>query len=452
MGHTKNLKSGFYKIPIPYDDLWFLSQEYLDTRAISQCLHVTGAFDPFPRSKLYSSAIVKRETAPEKLELPSLNPTNIVTCMQECYKLGEEIGTRHERILRLVSWQRRNGTPIKANLAMMKDYAPSMDEQEITKIVVDSYKANNGDGYNYQCIDKVMSQFCRSNCIFFAKKNYTPHVISNSELEKEYHRYAVDGPADTAIFLNKVWDMPDEFIVNPGDLVVLIGNTGRNKTSLLQNLILELKLPTLWLSTEFGRLMLYRRFAQIAHNMTSKEVAEHYRKEQNSLGSAFNFISYLKTTPNIDELEKLISTYDKNIVVIDVLNDIPVKGYQEGVSKDEILAKRLKVMAETYHKMIFCVQHISKSASQHIDKDGNVKELPMTVHSGKGGSGFEQKADSVFAVEGADNSEIRTFRTLKARDNAPFKIIFGVNVDTFKMEQIKFIDPTAEIKIEEKTN
>ena len=432
VGYTLNAKSGLYKTPIFDSELWFITPEKVLQLAKKQNFKRIHK-KLVPPDKLFPH-LIKHETNTKKsvTQMPSFQPNRIVTCMQHCYSQGGREGTRHERIMRMVSWLRRDGIPPKAIIAMMIDYAPSMEPYEIEKAVMDSYEK----GYTYSCNDKVMKQFCDPTCIFAKDKNYIPQLQNAADMDTRLYDY-YQKSATSAIDFSKILGIDTEFNVIPGDVVAFTGVSGMNKTALLQNIIVGLKeyAPIVYISTEFSNNLLHRRFLQIKHNMTKEDIEAHFKVRKNSLGDAISYISYSNITPNLVQIEDMVKKFQPKILAIDVVNDIRVPGYPpRSNQEEEQLAQQLEELSEKHNVVTLCVHHTNKSAAQAHINDG--RELNM--YDLKGSSGFPQKADTVISITqiGGKNSNKRRVQSLKARDNAPFKVDYEVDMTTFKFRRI----------------
>jgi len=435
VGKTINNKSKLYKTPLSLEE--FQSLKALEIQELASKPRLEFKFKKVVIEPKYSHLI---QTNHDKQIVDQVisSPTKIVTCVQRMYNLGEEEGTRHTRIMRMTSAWRRAGMPLSAIITAMKAYAPNMDAYEVEKHVTDVFKK----GYMYGCDDSIMKEFCDPTCIFYKRKNYAPSIINSKDLEKQFVEFARTDFTGKAINLQEYWQLEQPFWLYPGFYVQLIGDTGLNKTALFQNLAIELSnfSPTLYLSTEFGNLLLFRRFCQIAHKLTKDQVVAHYQQHTNTLSNAFAHIHYLKVVPSLNEIEKLVGSFTPKIVMIDTIDDIPVydnrNNQLQGVQAEDALGKGLKQLAEKYETIVMGVHHIRKNATEHISKDGEIKNLPLTLNASKGAGTFVQKADIVFALEGNRNQALRTLSVLKSRDDAPFKKAFVVDVDTFRFEQL----------------
>jgi predicted ATP-dependent serine protease len=141
----------------------------------------------------------------------------------------------------------------------------------------------------------------------------------------------------------------------------------------------------------------------------------------------------MTVAPELDGMKKLIARYNPQIVVIDTIDGIQVSKMKDAISKTEALGMQLKQIATEMDTIIFSVQHITKAAAQN--EKGESKEL--TVHSGKGSSAIEQKADRVLGLEGSRETKQRLIRSLKTRDDESFAFVVQFHADTnFRMEQI----------------
>ncbi|MDR3665438.1 MAG: AAA family ATPase [Ignavibacteriaceae bacterium] len=431
VGYTINSKSGLYKTPLSWEELKTLSVE--DIKQLASTPRLDVKFKKQIVEPMYQDLICNEVRTDNKLVVSLDSPSKVVTCVQAMYKVGEELGTRHERIMAMVSSWRRSGIPLSGVIDMIKSYAPSMDQYEIEKHCSDIYKK----GYQFGCEHKTMKQFCSSSCIYYANKDYSADIVSGKDMEKQMVKFARTDFRNRGINLQDIWQIDKPFWIYPGYYVNTIGDTGLNKTALMQNIAIAIPQfsPILYLSTEFSNLLLFRRFTQIAHDMTKDQVLEHYQTHENHLSNAFDHIHYLKTTPNLGEIQKLVARFNPKIVIIDTIDDINVSGLK-GLEAEQKLAQGLKQLAENQETIIMCVHHIRKDGAETTDKEGVSKAKVLSMRDGKGSGSFNQKADVVIAIEGDRTKTQRRVSILKGRDDSPFKIAFNVDMDTFKFNQI----------------
>ncbi|PJA99570.1 MAG: hypothetical protein CO128_03245 [Ignavibacteriales bacterium CG_4_9_14_3_um_filter_30_11] len=427
VGMTLNEKSQLYKTYIKTTEIWFMT--YSDIYAIAKEQNLGNYPKSFPKlSKTFPHLIQKTKKDIVTLNSSLEDPTRLVTCMQKVYMEGEKVGTRHERMIRMSSWLRRSGIPLKLAITGLQAHFQSLSPYEVEKTVVDIYKK----GYSFSCQDEIMAEFCDSRCIFYKKKDLMPSILSSRDLEKKFTKFIQSDWQKSSINLKNFLEISSDYWIIPEDLVGLIGDTGLNKTAFAQNLAVYLEdlAPILYVNTEFGSNLLFRRFVQIAHNMSKKEVIEHYRANKNKLSEKFRHIHYLNSVPSIDELEDLVKRHNPKFLILDTIDDI-IKAKKTGLDSEDAVAKQLSQLNKKYSIMTMAIHHISKHAA--FDDKGNSKIL--NIHSGKGSSSFEQKCDIVLGIEGKQEDKIRVIKSLKGRDNYPFTTTKYLNQNTFKLER-----------------
>jgi hypothetical protein len=206
-----------------------------------------------------------------------------------------------------------------------------------------------------------------------------------------------------------------------------------HNSCIMQNIVV--KIPhkkVLYFSFEMSLDLTFRRFLQIANNMTKEQVNVHYKKSKTGLAYNINHIKIIHTAPNLTDLRKIIADNSPDVVVIDTLDCLQVTNFNDTNTKTEMIANGLRMLAQSMNIGIIAIQHVSKSAAQ--DEKGYSKA--MTVHSGKGSSSVEQKADRVLSFEGNKEMSTRVFKTLADRDQMPMKMLINFNKQTLVMERI----------------
>jgi hypothetical protein len=427
--HTRNQKTGLYKIPLLPNELLTMSSAEIMELAKNPRMDFRWTSTVEPPTRHLSNLIV--ETAPKKIfngiESPS-DSNGIVTCMQKLFAHGQTVGSRHDDIMRMASAWRRGGVPFGAAASALREWASSMDGAEVTKIVSDVYL----NGFMYSCNDHLMVKWCDPNCIFFKHKNYAVDIASSSQMESNYVKFVNTNFENSSFDLSEFYEMTRPYRVLPGELVIVFGDTGTGKTAWIQNLCVKLKrMDILYLSLEVNQTLIYRRFIQIEHRMTRENVEDYYKVHSNHLSDAIRHIQCITMAVDIQTVHRLIAEMRPRIVVIDVIDGINVKGFTDANTKSMIIARELKQIAIAQNVIIIGIHHISKGAA--IDKHGNPKTLD--VHSGAYSSSLEQKADKVIGIEGNRDEPFRVVTGLKARDETGFQLAFKVDPNTFIFEQ-----------------
>ena len=426
VGYTINHKTKRYKTPFDVQEFLDADLNYVFDK--SSVPRLDFKFQTMPTLEPKYQHLIQKQMARKRAINNLFSPTKIVTCVQDMYKIGEEKGSRHNRMMRMVSAWRRAGVPKPAIVSAMMDYAPSMQKYEVEKHVTDTFE----NGYMWGCDDPIMKQFCSARCVYHTNKDYAPNISTASSMEKEYVKFArTDFSTSSFNFQDIFPQIQEPFMMYPGYFFTLIGDTGLNKTALMQNIAVRLpKFPILYLSTEFGNILLFRRFAQIANGLSKQQVDEHYQVHDNTLSNKFSHIHFLKVTPNLDNIATMIKRTQPKMVIIDTIEDIPVKNERQGTGKDEVLAMRMKQIAEETETIIGAVHHIRKP------QDDNTP-VKITLHQGKGSGSYSQKPDVVIGIEGDRRQTLRTIKILKGRDDAPFEVIQQVDMNTFQFKNLQ---------------
>ena len=434
VGYTINNKSGLYKIPFTYDEITCYSEDQIKKQA-QQITIKKIKIEPTDLN-LHDYIVDISQSYVEK-EITE-NPTKIVTCTQKMYYQGNTEGDRHKRMTAIVSHWRRNGIPQEAVLTSLIDRFSSLEKEEIQRTVEDGYKK----GYIYSCNHATMVKYCDSNCIYYKNKNYNLEVTNMKELENNFCKLVRTDFSRTAFNLNEIFPfvydnatgkyngLNASYMFYPQEYILFIGDTGIGKTMFIQNICIALRrMRILYLSLEVGQDLMFRRFIQIAHNLSKEEVIDYYKTHHNTLGDVIGHIQMVTISPTLDNIRKVIADIQPQLVVVDTTDGITCNDAREMWKSDKV-AIELKQIAQQLNTIIIGVHHISKGAIK--DVKGNPKSLD--VHAGKGSSAAEQKADKVISIEGTRDTNIRIIRSLKARDENGFEAKFTYSPITFKFK------------------
>lgn len=434
VGNTLNQKTGRYKIPLTLEELQTLTAQEITVLAES----VRPEFKSELReavTKILSKFVVEPlPDVPYNTMVSKDKPGQVVTCMQKVFNAGETPGTRHEKILRMTSAFRRAGIPFEGVVTLMQKWAAGLEPYEVRRIVEDLFKK----GYQYACHDTVMAANCDPSCVFFKHKNYSMEVVNAVEMERDFVKFVSTDFTQTSFDLAEFYqifakiDGVDTQISHrfyPGEFVLVIGDTGLGKTAWMQNLCIGLtRMKILYLSLEVHQNLVYRRFVQIAHGMTKEQVYQHYEGAEEHLSSEFSHIQVMTSSPTIGAISRLVADVGPQMIVVDTTDGIEAENQRDDLGRENAIVRGLREIAQRQNVIVVGVHHISKAGAFGGQ---------LNVHSGKGSSGFEQKADKVIAIEGTQQGKVRTIRTLKARDEAPFSLSLHYDTSTFRFTQPK---------------
>jgi len=433
VGFSYNAKSGRYKTPLSAMELYTLKSEGIielskkfGMRKVEHDL--MSKVPDFSHLKVIKASVVKRGDEKEREDA-----TRVVTCAQTMFDEGAENqeGNRHKILMRLVSTWRMRGDSYKSAMVLAKSWNNgSLEEYDLEKQVKYFWKK----GYTPGCDDEVRVKYCDVKCIHYKDKNYVTEVLDSKTMEESFANFMKTDFSRTSFDLNEIYKLKDPYQIYPCEHVVIIGETKLGKSAFIQNICVKLtRMKILYLSLEMDDNLTFRRFVQIAYHMTKQEVRDHYANEGESLTEKIDHIQVMTIAPELDKIARLIKRHRPQMVVIDTMDGIQIRGYSDGNSKTERLGNELKRIAQETKTIIISIHHITKAAS--ASDGGQIKEL--TIHSGKGSSATEQKADKVISIEGSPQTKVRLIRSLGARDETSFAISLQFNADTdFTMEQL----------------
>lgn len=432
--YSLNLKSGLYKIPLTSEEIFKLNHIQIMELAKSNDIRQIPKIEK-DDTKDWSEYI--ELSAPIKGNAtisvdPVSNSVNRINCVQKMYNQGQPRTNRHVEALRIAGVFRRIGVPKQAIESLMREYNKTLAWSEIQRIIDDTFKS----GYAYGCNDSVLMQYCDDKCEFYKRKNLVVTTTNAFEMEDELRDHIKKRlNANNIINLRYMLGLRSDYKIYPGEFVVFMGDTKLGKSMVVQNLMVSYpNIKFLLLSLENGRILDSRRLMQIANDMTKEEVNEALLNGEDSLSEGIKHIKFMDDRLHINDLPKLVTSSECDVIVIDTADQIRTKtDPQNYTGKTEELALAIREIANATEKTLIIVHHISKGSSQ--DEKGKSKQL--TVHSGKGASAIEQKADKVIGIEGDRDGILRTITSLAARDEEPFAVEMRFNKNTFRLEKLR---------------
>ena len=434
VGYSYNMKSKLYKTPIKiwevhnlnYDEIMALSGEF-----VRQDFKHDYMYEIEP---IWNDNVVTLDTkvVVEKVPKTTNNTYNgHVTCVQ---KMADNVveGRRHNLLLRMVSAWYRKGISREGCYALAKTYISTLEYHELVRSV--DYVIDKQ--YRYGCNDPIMAEFCDQKCMFYKRKDYTLDVISPDDMSARFAQFVNTDFTKTSFNLKDIYDISYNYTFYPGELAILIGDTGLGKTAWLQNLVVATpNLKCLYLSLEVHDHLIYRRFMQIANGITKDDVVElHSVDRDEELRKAIlpiEHINIMTAAPEIGSMKQLIIDLQPKVVVIDTIDVIKSDYVNDPFNKMEKIVNELKQLAVQESIIIIGVSHISKGASF---------EQGLTVHSAKGNSVIEQKADKVIGIMGDRDSTRRIVKALKSRDESRFQMAFTFDYDSFRFKETNHAD------------
>lgn len=226
-------------------------------------------------------------------------------------------------------------------------------------------------------------------------------IFTIAEMEQRYQRHVSNSEHDSldlGKWLPKLGKKVRRLM--PGELVLMMGDTGTGKTALLSNLARACKpLPTLMFELELPGELLFERFVAAEMQMACKEVESEYKKGsgagQEVLSKAFPhlFICW-ESRQTIENLEHLIHRAELKIgerpkvVILDYVQLLKGKGSnrRERIAN---IAEDLKVIAKTTRTIIVIASQVSRPDSDSPE---------ITLHDAKEAGELENSAGLVIGA------------------------------------------------------
>jgi nucleoside-triphosphatase THEP1 len=418
--YTINPKTNMYKVPFTYLEFRNLSIDQVNQISLRGDFRSVIKLNGSDLS--YSDRIVRIKDMRRATD--SDEGMDVAVCQQKMF-LANNQTQRHAKMLRMISGRKRGGLSQMETEILMQEWIPrqAKGEREITpyevaRCVNDLYKKH----YPFTCNDPIMKEFCDPKCKFYKYKNYSFEVHTSETAEKDLVKWLGSKEYREITFdLDKVFGLDGQsFNVYPGDFVVIWGDTGIGKSTIAQNIAIGLShMPVLYLTLEYGRVRMVRRFVQMTYNMSKKDILDHYGKNPDETRTdRIQHIDIVDTAPLLSGVEKLITDSGAKVIIIDTIGDIEVESKGDKLIP---IVRTLKGILQAMQHIIICVHHLSKHAAE--DDKGRPKRL--TLHSGLGASIVEHKSSVLIGVERVSSDKddpIRIIRTLKASDESPFEI------------------------------
>jgi archaellum biogenesis ATPase FlaH len=439
---SKHETSGLYKVPLTMQELFTLTADQIKHLASDPPTTRKGfSLEPLEMTeaiwqdavKEAAVAIEKRELALEKkkgFSLPDVvnDPSRYVTCAQTAFARGPVEGQRNHWALRLASWMRRSGLPKSVALMAVRQWAEGED-QKMQQLLVK--KAEEGyDRYKFGCSDPYMSELCDSKCIFYNKKNYSMKLSRAEDMMLDLIAY-LKADKSRGFDLCELYGLKGKsYFIAPGEVVMVTGDTGLGKSTIVQNWISDLGRPSVYLNLEMAEKLTFRRFIQMRKRMSKDELEKWLvsAPEEEAIQLARDsagHISVLSISPELRDLERIMIEYQPEIMVVDTTDGISVeKAGNSDMAKLGFIIEEMRRIAQEHDIIVIGIHHINKSSS---------KEGTLDLNSLTGNRANVTKMDHVLGLQGDRFSKARQLKTMKTRDGEPITIPLFFDTDRFLM-------------------
>ena len=420
VAHTKNPKTGLYKIPIT------LSQANNCTVKEIHSLASDPLFE-YPYSVLDGDCELEGYIClktPKIAEFGKVTePTKIVPCVQTMLRNGPMEGSRHNTVLRIASHFKRHGIPSEyAKVGLLHWNNNTLNEKQIIEKTESVYNGN----YNYGCQDVLMKKYCQTKCVYFRNKDYHIHVKDSDELQKEFAERIETNFQGRTIPLAKMFGLTEyDTQIYPGELVTIFGPTGSNKTTLAQNLALGVdfkndrintkwQIPTLFLSLELSAWYMHRRHLQIVSGSSKEEVNSHYKDIYGRYADKLRHLQIQTVSPTLSSIQEKIKELTPSVVIVDYIDLVEtprdIKGEYEQI---KFVSHSLASLAVNLDVIIIQISQVSREYSRNEVLD---------LYAGKGSGAIENASRKVIGLNGQANTNVKHINMYKNTDGELFDV------------------------------
>tara|TARA_Y100001963_G_scaffold156883_1_gene251591 strand:- start:1876 stop:3633 length:1758 start_codon:yes stop_codon:yes gene_type:complete len=415
--HTLNKKTNLYKIPLTRDEVMNLE--------VPQILEMAkGNRLDFKYHQLTGNGELEDSIITDIPDIQIFNkisePNKVVPCVQSMLKKGATEGNRHVTAMRIISHFKRHGIPSHyAKVMMLHWNNKSMNEGKIMEMVENVYNRN----YKYGCQDIIMKEHCKTQCVYFERKDYLIDIKSSDEMQGELHERLTTDFSGKTIDLGRALGVKKESVIYPGELVTIFGPTGSNKTTFAQNLALgvdfvnntikaDWQIPTLFLSLELSSWYMHRRHLQIVSGKEKEEVNSRYDELYDKNKDKLEHIMVQTISPSLDKIADKVRELQPALVIVDYIDlvDTPMS-YRGEYEKIKYVSHGLSNMAVNNDMIVIQISQVSREYSRNEVLD---------LYAGKGSGAIENASRKVIGLNGQSNSKTRAVRLFKNTDGELF--------------------------------
>lgn len=242
-------------------------------------------------------------------------------------------------------------------------------------------------------------------------------VLSMAELEEQYANF-VKRVETCSLSFGRWLPQLGAYVrkIVPGELVVVMADTGQGKTAILQNIAYHARLPTLIFELELPGTLLFERFVQLETEKYGRDIEDAYKEGTPPNWRLFNRLNHIYVCPKSrlmpDEMEKIINMAELKMGQRPALVCVDYVGLVAGVGTSRyervsFVAESMKVMAKATDTVVVLASQISRKT-----EDGEVY-----LHDAKDSGSIENSAGLVLGAwregEGGPIMKIKILKNTK---------------------------------------
>ncbi len=439
--HSLNEKSGLFKIPLTYEEATTLTAEQIQELAKEQRLDFVYELKD-GKFQLEKYVVLDQiDDAEVVMQKESNFNSRYAVCIQTLWNMGPTEGQRNNTVLRIASHFKRQGIPEDAAWASLchwnRKSKCSLDEKVIASKVASVYHSP----YRYGCSDDLLKKYCHRSCIFYKNRNVDQAELMNiDDLDEALMEHVgMLERKDEFINLRDIFGLGEDCVLYPGELVVFQGDTGVNKTSIIQNIMLGYDMvngiinptgmSTVYYGPELSPGVIQMRNYCIVSGYDENKVAAHFGNGLTKYRKALENIAVQAGSLSIPQIDNLITDKQPQVLIIDYYEQVehPSWDRSPSIAVAEI-AKSLSAMAVKHNIIIIAISQINRASS---------KEGSVGVHSGFGSGAIEKTARKLFIIEGEQDKPYRKISLVKANNAPTWGGVVIQRLDSWRFKRIK---------------
>jgi hypothetical protein len=282
-------------------------------------------------------------------------------------------------------------------------------------------------GYTYGCSDPVMASFCDDKCMFNTRKDFAMDVPGYRQLSERLENYVKLLDEGRGFDLYDLYRVEGKkgYRILPGQVCVVIADTGIGKTLFVQDILRRLEKRTLYLNLEMQEDLVTRRFLQSFYNMTNEEVMTAVRRGEalRMIEGGLPWLRMISDAPTPELVERAVEQLRPEILVVDTTDGLMVPGQAAGSNTHlRAIVEAMRHIAHGHDPIVFLIHHINKSGARALSGEGMEKKRSLSINDGTGDRSYAQKSDHVIGIEGHPSEGFRRLRSLKVRDGSPLDL------------------------------
>lgn len=201
----------------------------------------------------------------------------------------------------------------------------------------------------------------------------------------------------------------------PGEMVVVLANTGVGKTAILQNIAYHCKLPTLIFEMELPGTLIFERFVQLEAKLPGDDVERLYRAGTPPAWCMDHVYVCPQSRMNAAEMERIINSAELKmgtrpmVVMVDYVGLLNSPGTSR-YDRVSASAEQLKVLAKTTDTVFVVASQIARPNSDNNE---------VSLHDAKDSGSIENSAGLVLGAwregEKGETLKIKILKNTKFR-------------------------------------